>query len=290
MHTQQYKKIALFVGVLIVTLASVALASWTEPTVAAPYGNMPIPVHEGASQVKLGGLSVQGFAADDASIFEQVAGFYGTLFGGTASDTDSTLHFGGTVSSKTYDTNVSVTGQAAFAKDLNDGGLSVSQVSTKLCADNTGTINRCDVGSATGCPSDQTRLYDGSCGYSVQVNNCGNPSGCLIISHEDGAQYPGRVLMTSVTGIPGTIKKLPNGDIVGVHDKFNGAIQVNYTNSVVGASLSIALNQSGVTVSCIPIGGGIGSVTFPATANGKKYEVAPPTADLLNFFIAGGSC
>lgn len=136
---------------LVVAFGASALAQWTPPVAPAPSSNMPVPLHSGPSQVKLGGLSLGTLGVFGAASLEQDVYFKGVVRGGTPADADSTVRFGDAIAGTVA--NTAITG-AVNAQDYIQSGSVANAENKTLCANETGTIIFC-----TGQPSSSTKRF-----------------------------------------------------------------------------------------------------------------------------------
>ena len=209
--------------------ASIATASWSEPSSLPPTGNVGVPLHRGVDQVKDGDLGVQGFIAQQSASFLQDTFFTGTLHGGNPGDTTSTVFFGGKDAGGTLHTvDVANVGNIEAVKTVTVGDVA-NTGNAHLCAATDGTITFCDSGAVVGnsdCPTGQTHVWpNGNCGPSVVIEN---------IKSSEGGNVAPQATISAVSGISGYTFSGPvnyqKPIDTGVHGIFNGGISVTVTS------------------------------------------------------------
>lgn len=144
-------------GVVVALGASYIHAQTWNPAPSSPPSNNTIfPVNVSANdQVKLGGLSVNAFMANQNAQFDKVIYLQGPMHGGTVASVDSTIAFGGTDpvnNAINRVVNMYVTGGLKAANTIQSDtlrGLSVGE----LCANSSGVLIRCTSPSTNSYPT-----------------------------------------------------------------------------------------------------------------------------------------
>lgn len=139
-------------GVVVALGASYIHAQTWNPAPSSPPSNNTIfPVNVSANdQVKLGGLSVNAFMANQNAQFDKVIYLQGPMHGGTAASSDSTIAFGGTDpvnNAINRVVNMYVTGGLKAANTIQSDTLAGLNAS-ELCANSSGVLIRCTSPSA----------------------------------------------------------------------------------------------------------------------------------------------
>jgi hypothetical protein len=135
---------------LAFTLSVSFAADFTGPTASAPGGNVPTPLHTGPDQVKDGGLSVNGFIANQNAQFKQQVFLNGTVLGGspTNNEASSAINIG----DQNTPTNISVSGGLSAHSYLQSSSVANSS-NLSLCATSNGTIVNCSAATVLDDPT-----------------------------------------------------------------------------------------------------------------------------------------
>jgi hypothetical protein len=142
----QYKPLLVLV---IVFLALAGITNAYDAPSATPTGdNTPGPLDISAeNQLKDSGLSVNTFVARGNALFSQKAVFNGLIRGGSPTDVNSVINFGGTSGATTHSVEVQATGTVKATGILNATNLVHSNTDDQqICSDVDGNIILCQYG------------------------------------------------------------------------------------------------------------------------------------------------
>jgi len=136
----------IILGVLLAAGLTFAYADgWVAPTAAAPAGNIDVPLHDGPTQVKDGGLSVGVFAVGQDAQFAQSTYLTGMVLGGTPGLVNSEVSIGGVDAEGTNHTiPVTVAGDVDATGAISNDIVKNAN-NSNLCAGTDGTIGLCTV-------------------------------------------------------------------------------------------------------------------------------------------------
>lgn len=143
--------VLLVVALLFIVNAASASADWFDPVASGPASNVALPLNNGPiAQLKNGGLSVDNFIANAKTLLLQNVYFNGAVYGGTPSDTTSTLRLGQSADLSPTDFSIkgALTASSGIATTL---FKNTQNTVSSLCSDNGGNIVLCSQGQKDYC-------------------------------------------------------------------------------------------------------------------------------------------
>ncbi len=133
------------IAAIILSYTYTQAASWINPPANAPQNNTFLPINVGVQdQVKESSLSVNAFIAEQNAQFEDKVFMLNTVFGGSPTDTTSTVYFGGVdpVDNNLKKVNINMYGDLSAVTGMQSDSL-IGPDTAPLCVTSDGTLIRC---------------------------------------------------------------------------------------------------------------------------------------------------
>ncbi len=185
-------------GLVLVVGLTVANATRSEPMSNPVAGNTIFPITVGSmDQVRQGSLAVGGFEATGNAEFDQQLFLQGMVHGGSATNQNSTIAFGG----GSYSVDSVITGALDTVGRLRSTALANTEKS-KVCADATGALILCDdmvIPTVTLDANPPSVVSGDPSTLTVTASNFDTITSC-IITNFSGTNGPAPVMMTETSG------------------------------------------------------------------------------------------